>query len=67
MSNKNNKKNKESTLPPILGFVLGYYAMSSLSFSVENRDIISILLDLAPMLLLLIFVLYDIKKHNKKD
>ena len=67
MSNKTNKKNKESTLPPILGFALGYSVMSILSYSLENKDITSILLHLVPTLLLLGLVLYDIKKHNKKD
>lgn len=67
MLNKKNKKNKESTLPPILGFALGYSVMSILFSSFESEDITSILLHLVPTLLLLGLVLYDIKKHNQKD
>ena len=67
MSNKKNKKNKEQTLPPILGFALGYSVISILFSSFESEDITSILLHLVPTLLLLGLVLYDIKKHNQKD
>lgn len=66
MSNKKNKKDKEQTLPPILGFALGYSVTSILSYPSGNDGTISFSLNLVSTLLLGL-VLYDIKKHNQKD